>query len=109
MAEKKMVTVFILDAKGLKDIMDVQGLKDKPLLHSIACVHEGHPDIGTKLLTASKDGVLHVEDIDEAIANYKKPKAKTKTNDVKKDDKKSSKKDDKKKGNYDTKVMTPSK
>ena len=109
MAEKKLVTVFILDAKGLKGVMDSQGLDDKPVEHSIACVYEDHPEIGSKLLAPSKDGVLHVEAIDEAVANYKPGKKKDVKKDVKKDTKKDTKKDDKKKGNYDTKVMTPSK
>lgn len=106
MAEKKLVTVFILDAKGVKDVMDSQGLSDKAVKHSIGCVYEDHPEIGKKLLAPSKDGVLHVEDIDEAIASYKAPKKKA---DEKKDNKKADKKADEKKGNYDTKVMTPSK
>ncbi len=110
MAAKKLVTVFILNAKGLTGIMDSQGLDDKPVEHSIACVYDDHPDIGTKLLTPGKDGVLHVEAIDEAKANYKK-KPKDDKKDKSKDDKKKDdkKKDDKDKGNYDTKVMTPSK
>mgnify|MGYP003655675295 CR=1 FL=1 len=113
MAAKNMITVFILDDKGLTGVMDGQGNKEKfPMLHSLACVYEDHKDIGTKLLTAGKDEVFHAEAIEEAIANYD-PKAKSKdeSKDKSKDKKKDSKKDDKKKddkGNYDTKVMTPS-
>lgn len=108
--EKKVVTVFVLDEEGLSGVMDVMGNEEKnPMLHSLVCVAEDHPEIGNKLMLPSNpDGVFHHEEMVKAINAYKKPEKKEKEEKPKK--KKSSKKnDDKEEGKYDTKVMTPKK
>ena len=113
--EKKLVTAYVLDNKGLSEIMDIHGFPEKkPMLHSFVSVYDDHSDIGGKLLATPKDGVFSVEYVDEAIEKYdsKKKEGKSKDLDKKDDDKKKkdpSNKDGSKKGNYDTKVMTPSK
>lgn len=107
MADKKIITVFVLDEKGLTGIMDTMGNEEKhPMLHSLVTVSEDHPEIGNKLmLPANADGVFHAEDMVEAINKYKKSEKPAKDEKPKKD---KSKKDDEK-GEYDTKVMKPTK
>lgn len=112
MADKKIVTVFVLDEEGLDGVMDVMGNEEKhPMLHSLVTASEDHPEIGNKLwLPDNDDGVFHAEDMVIAINKYKKPEKPVKEEKPKeeKPKKEKSKKDDKK-GEYDTKVMKPTK
>ena len=94
--EKKMISVFVVDGEGLEDVMDIHGIADpKPQTQSWACVYEGHPAIGDQLLIPKDGEVFQIEDVEEAMEKYKKPKK--------------VKKAPKKKGDYDSKVMKPSK
>ena len=76
------ISVIILDNKGLKNIYDIQGIpygkSQLPDPGAYVVVHEDHPEIGKKLYRSEND-VVELEEIQEALDNYRPTKTKRKT------------------------------